>query len=151
MSEIKRNIQRNIAKYRKEAKLTQKELAEKLSIAPTNVASWEQGKSLPDIDTLFSVCKILNVTIIDMYELAAKDYSDLGLSGATEAINDLANRSARAGSELSTSTLSSDEQQLIDDYRSLNSQGQEYIRQTMFMAKQAYKKMPDISPMENQA
>ena len=40
--------------------------------------------------------------------------------------------------------LSADEQQLIDDYRSLNEQGQEYIRQTMYMAKQTHKKMPDL-------
>lgn len=47
--------------------------------------------------------------------------------------------------------LSADEQQLIDDYRSLNEQGQEYIRQTMYMAKQTHKKMPDLSDMEKQA
>ena len=35
---------------------------------------------------------------------------------------------------------SADEQQLIDDYHSLNEQGQEYIRQTMYMAKQTHKK-----------
>ena len=47
--------------------------------------------------------------------------------------------------------LSADEQQLIDDYRSLNEQGQEYIRQTMYMAKQTHKKMPDLSDLESQA
>lgn len=47
--------------------------------------------------------------------------------------------------------LSSDEHQLVDDYRSLNAQGQEFIRQTMYAAKQAYKKMPDVSDLENQA
>ena len=41
--------------------------------------------------------------------------------------------------------------QLIDDYRSLNEQGQEYIRQTMYMAKQTHKKMPDLSDLEKQA
>lgn len=38
------------------------------------------------------------------------------------------------------SDLTADETQLIDDYRSLNEQGQEYIRQTMYMAKQTHKK-----------
>ena len=47
--------------------------------------------------------------------------------------------------------LAADEQQLIEDYRSLNEQGQEYIRQTMYMAKSTYKKMPDLSTMEKQA
>ena len=46
---------------------------------------------------------------------------------------------------------SADEQQLIDDYRSLNEQGQEYIRQTMYMAKQTHKKMPDLFHLEKQA
>lgn len=46
---------------------------------------------------------------------------------------------------------SADETQLIDDYRSLNEQGQEYIRQTMYMAKQTHKKMPDLSDLEKQA
>lgn len=46
---------------------------------------------------------------------------------------------------------SADEQQLITDYRSLNEQGQEYIRQTMYMAKQTHKKMPDLSDLEKQA
>ncbi|WP_306488322.1 ribbon-helix-helix domain-containing protein [Agathobaculum sp.] len=51
----------------------------------------------------------------------------------------------------SESTLSPDELQLVEDYRSLNKQGQEYIRQTMYMAKQTYKKMPDLSDVEKQA
>lgn len=49
------------------------------------------------------------------------------------------------------SDLTADETQLIDDYRSLNEQGQEYIRQTMYMAKQTHKKMPDLSHLEKQA
>ena len=51
----------------------------------------------------------------------------------------------------SESALSPDELQLVEDYRSLNNQGQEYIRQTMYMAKQTHKKMPDLSDVEKQA
>ncbi len=47
--------------------------------------------------------------------------------------------------------LAEDELRLLSDYRALNPQGQEYIRQTMHMAKQTYKKMPDLSKLENQA
>lgn len=36
--------------------------------------------------------------------------------------------------------LTPDEQQLLKDYRSMNTQGQEYIRQTMYMAVPMYKK-----------
>lgn len=46
--------------------------------------------------------------------------------------------------------LSGDEQQLIKDYRRLNQQGQEYIRQTMHMTVQTYKKSSDLSELEGQ-
>lgn len=46
--------------------------------------------------------------------------------------------------------LDAEEQQLIHDYRTLNTQGQEYIRQTMHMAVQIYKKSSDLSKLEGQ-
>ncbi len=47
--------------------------------------------------------------------------------------------------------LAPDERQLVEDYRSLNKDGQEYIRHTMFMVKQTHKKIPNLSNMEKQA
>lgn len=49
---------------------------------------------------------------------------------------------------LSAEPLTPDEQQLLRNYRELNSQGQEYIRQTMHMAVQTYKKSSDLSELE---
>lgn len=46
--------------------------------------------------------------------------------------------------------LKEDERQLLQNYRALNSQGQEYIRQTMHMAVQTYKKSPNLSKLEGQ-
>lgn len=155
MSEIKRNIQKNIAEYRKKANLTQKELAERLGVKTTSLASWEQGKSMPDIDTLFRLCPLLNVNILTISGFEPPEqhhnYGDgveSAVSDLVNAIDAVSNHSVMIGKELS---LSSDENQLVSDYRSLNDQGQEYIRQTMYMAKQTYKKMPDISDLENQA
>ena len=45
-------------------------------------------------------------------------------------------------------SLTADEHQLISDYRDLSIQGQEYIKQTMFIAKQTYKKSSDNSVLE---
>lgn len=50
---------------------------------------------------------------------------------------------------LSSIKLSTQERELIKDYRSLSSQGQEYIRQTMYMAKNIYQEETYISNMEN--
>lgn len=44
--------------------------------------------------------------------------------------------------------LDAEEQQLLHDYRALNAQGKEYIRQTMHMAVQIYKKSSDLSKLE---
>lgn len=49
---------------------------------------------------------------------------------------------------LEPENLAGDERQLLEDYRSLNPQGQEYIRQTMHMAVQTYKKSSDLSKLE---
>lgn len=155
MSEIKKNIQKNIAQYRKDANLTQKELAERLGVKTTSLASWEQGKSMPDIDTLFSLCSILGINILTISGFETQQHLDgtdhgwqSAMSGVQSTIDAMSNYSAMVAKELS---MSSDEQQLVSDYRSLNDQGQEYIRQTMCMAKQTYKKMPDVSDLENQA
>lgn len=47
--------------------------------------------------------------------------------------------------------LNPDERRLVDDYRLMNPQGQEYIRQTMYMATQTYKKTAHLSDLEKQA
>lgn len=45
--------------------------------------------------------------------------------------------------------LKPDEQALVNDYRELNNQGREYIRQTMAMAKRSYVRKSDrVSDME---
>ena len=66
---IKKTICRNIVKYRKLAGLSQKEFANKLSAAPSRVSSWETGANSTDIDTLFQICEVLNVSINDMCEI----------------------------------------------------------------------------------
>ena len=45
--------------------------------------------------------------------------------------------------------LNHTEQKLLSDFRSLNKQGQEYILQTLDMAKDRYKKSDYISDLEN--
>ena len=64
---IKQNISKNIVKYRELAGLSQKELAKILDVTPSRISNWEQGANCPTIDILFEVCKILNVSINDIY------------------------------------------------------------------------------------
>lgn len=47
-----------IAKCRKEKKLTQAQLAEKLNITDRAVSKWETGKSMPDSSIMLELCEI---------------------------------------------------------------------------------------------
>lgn len=64
---IKKTISTNITRYRELSGMTQKELAQKLSVTPSRVSNWEQGANCPTIDILFKVCEVLGVSINDIY------------------------------------------------------------------------------------
>lgn len=51
-----------ISECRKELKLTQAQLAEKLGITNRAVSKWETGKSMPDASLLLELCEILNIS-----------------------------------------------------------------------------------------
>ncbi len=55
-----------IAKCRKEKKLTQAQLAEKLNITDRAVSKWETGKSMPDSSIMLKLCEILEITANDL-------------------------------------------------------------------------------------
>jgi len=55
-----------IALKRKEAGITQKELAEKLMISDKAVSRWETGKYMPDLDTIPVLCDELGITVNEL-------------------------------------------------------------------------------------
>lgn len=97
--DIKKNISKNITKYRENAGFSQRELAQQLGITPSRISNWEQGANCPTIDILFEVCKALHVSINDIYGV----YPD------------------------SEMMLSYSEQQHIQKYRSLDDHGKETV------------------------
>lgn len=56
-------ICKNIAKYRKEKKMTQDDLAERIGVSPQAVSKWENGVSCPDIAYLPEIAEVLGVDI----------------------------------------------------------------------------------------
>lgn len=64
MDQIK--IGKFIAKCRKDNKITQSELAEKLGVTDRAVSNWENGKNLPDVSFFKPLCDELNITINDL-------------------------------------------------------------------------------------
>lgn len=55
-----------IAEQRKNKKLTQEQLAEKLSVTDRAVSKWERGLNLPDASLMLELSKILDITVNEL-------------------------------------------------------------------------------------
>lgn len=97
---LKDNIQKNLNFYRKKAKLTQKDLADRLGIGATTISGWERGAYTPDVDTLLLICNMLDVSFADMcgIESSSNDFS-----------------------------MTAEEKNFLQTYRKLNPQGQKKL------------------------
>ena len=66
MDELRDVIAKNLIKYRKLAKLTQAELAEKINYSDKAISKWERAEALPDISVLKQIADIYNITVEDL-------------------------------------------------------------------------------------
>ncbi len=64
--DIKENLAKNLALYRKSFSLTQAELAEKLNYSDKAVSKWERAESVPDLYVLHQLAEFYGVTIDDL-------------------------------------------------------------------------------------
>ena len=74
MNQIK--IGKFIQERRKEKGLTQSELAEKLSVTDRAISKWENGNCIPDASNIMELCKLLDITINDLYSGEIVDMKD---------------------------------------------------------------------------
>ena len=59
-------IGKYISKKRKELKITQEQLAEKLGVTDRSVSRWENGKSMPDVSLFKQLCEVLSITLDEL-------------------------------------------------------------------------------------
>ena len=64
MNQIK--IGKFIAECRKEKKLTQMQLAEKLGITDKAISKWERGVAMPDTSIMLELCDILGISVNEL-------------------------------------------------------------------------------------
>lgn len=69
-------IGRFIAELRKENKMTQIDLANKLGITDRAISKWENGRGMPDLSLLTPLCEILDVSINELLSGARLDKED---------------------------------------------------------------------------
>ena len=66
-----------IAESRKSRKLTQRQLADALSISDKTISKWECGKGLPEVSLMLPLCEALDITVNDLLsgeKVSATDY-----------------------------------------------------------------------------
>ena len=102
----------------------QADIAEYLHISRAAYTNIENGNRDPDTRTLLALADFYDVTLDELFGRAP----------------------SKPPASAEAETLTQDEQNLLADYRSLNEQGREYIRQTLYMAVSApiYKKCDTV-------
>ena len=65
-----------ISSKRKEKNITQSKLAEMLGITDRAISKWENGICLPDASNIVELCKILGITINDLFSGEVVDMKD---------------------------------------------------------------------------
>ena len=69
-----------IAEKRKEKKLTQKALAEKIGVTDKAISKWERGLSYPDISLLIPLSEVLGVSVTELLNGDSIDKMEVELS-----------------------------------------------------------------------
>ena len=68
-----KNLGNTISKLRKEKNMTQLDLAKKLNVTDKAVSKWERGISYPDITTISTLAKVLEVDVSELITLCKKE------------------------------------------------------------------------------
>lgn len=131
-------IAERIREARNKAGFTQKEVADRLGMTYQAISNYERGINRIEVSILSALCNLYGTTVPEILQGENDEQEKKTVQ-------------LKQYHPTQPASLAPDEYQLVEDYRSLNNQGQEFIRQTMYAAKQAYKKMPDVSDMEQQA
>ena len=75
---MKYELGARIRKYRENRGVSQKELAQMISVSNSRISNWEQGINRPDVDILAAICRALNVSPSELLDvrLAPDDLND---------------------------------------------------------------------------
>lgn len=69
-------FEENLRNLRKNANMTQAELAEKLNVSRQAVSKWEKAVSIPDIENMLLLSKVFNVSLDELVDNKQKTISE---------------------------------------------------------------------------
>ena len=84
MGEVKKEIADNLLYYRRkkgitQRELAQRELAQRIGVKHNSISAWEKGTNAIDIEVLYRICTVLDISVSDLYGRFGK-YADGDLS-----------------------------------------------------------------------
>ena len=56
-------LSKQITDLRKKQGMSQSQLAKELSVSPSTIGMYEQGRRVPDLDTLIAMARLFNVSL----------------------------------------------------------------------------------------
>lgn len=121
--------------------LSQQAVADGVKISRVAYTRYENGTRCPSAAIALRLADFFHIGVEDIITGCAVQDDEKDTEN---------NRPTVAPVSCSDFVLSSDERKLLEDYRSLNEQGKEYIRQTMFMAVPIYIKHNNVPGMGNE-
>ena len=84
-----------VAQLRKERGLTQKELADKLSVTDKAVSKWETGKGFPDVKLLEPLAQALGASLVELMQGRRQEAETLTVAEADAAVSRAMGQSER--------------------------------------------------------
>ena len=117
--------------------LKQKQVADRIGVAPSIVSRWETGVTQISRKNLVKLAELYGVSIDYLLGNADGEQPRDVLFDDERALLDAYRR---IRSQRSPLPPSSDEQELLDQYRQLSAQGREYLRQQLRVALSLYAK-----------
>ena len=70
------NLGERLFKLRRDKKLSQEEVAEKLNVTRQTISKWETDQSVPDFDKIVPLCELYGITPNELFiELKEKETS----------------------------------------------------------------------------
>ena len=76
MGKYKDAIRKNITKYREKKNMSKAELARACNVSKPTVSNWENGRNSLDVDMLFVVAEILDVSVDTLADRMPADFTD---------------------------------------------------------------------------
>ena len=132
--------------------MTATDLAKRIGLSKQVVSTYITGVRSPKQPVIQSLASALNVNEAWLlgYDVP-QERGSFDLYMASQDIPDYVKSICKTDNDVKSFLqifFAKDEVDVLYDYRELNKQGKEYIRQTMGMAKATYKKVSPISSME---